>query len=117
MSFDEVLHAEMLPVLPRIHSVLAEWGAVSEQVHGIEGGQVFADVCNAVGIVITAREPVLEQEASFPEIDAFRSTPGDRTTWHVLADALVERGDPIGAHIHNTLELERLAPDSLGSRS
>src|SRR5450755_4282620 len=108
VSFDPVKHAEMVPLLPRVRAVLAEWGAVIEEVFGSEGQQLFVHVCNAVGVVVTASEPVVESEDSFPELDAFRAAPGDHAVLNALARYLIDRGDPIGKHIHNAVELETL---------
>jgi hypothetical protein len=108
VSFDRIKHAEMVPLLPRLHAGLAQWGAVLEEVFGIEGQQLFVHVCNAAGVVVTASEPVVESEDSFPELDGFRADPGDLATLNALARYLSDRGDPIGAHIHNAIELEAL---------
>ena len=106
-QLDAVRHAEMSPVLPRIRKRLAEWGDVFEETYGSEGRKVFSEICRNAGIAVVS-ELVTPDDEVYPELDAVRQSPGDRQALKALADVLAERGDPIGAHLHNALELEGL---------
>ncbi len=106
-QLDAVRHAEMSPVLPRIRSMLADWGDVFEAAYGSEGRKVWSEICRNAGIVVVS-EPVVLDDEVYPELDAVRQSPGNRQALKTLADVLVERGDPIGAHLHRALELEGL---------
>jgi hypothetical protein len=107
-QIDASRHAEMAPLLPRMRSRLAEWGEVLQETFGADGRRIFDDICKVAGVVVVAAVPVVESSDAYPELEAFRKAPGDRLALAALAGVLVDRGDPIGVHLRNALELEGL---------
>jgi hypothetical protein len=112
VRFDPAVHAEMVPLLSRLRSMLAEWGAVLEQCFGDAGRDAFDQLCTSAGVVIAGSEAVrtisYAGSGDAAELEAVRSAPGNRDAVAVLADALARRGDPIGSYLRDALELELL---------